>query len=292
MQPANPSRSLAQAAQDPALIARLEEIARRMRIDIVEMLGKAGSGHPGGSLSAIDMVTALYFEVLRHDPKNPTWQERDRFVLSKGHAVPAVYACMAEAGYIPHEELGTLRQLDSRLQGHPVTSFIVAPGVEACTGSLGQGLSVAQGMALASKLDGEPFRVYAMMGDGEMQEGQIWEALMSAPKYDLDNLVAIVDYNKAQIDGTIDEVMSLEPLEEKLRAFNWHVIRIDGHDIAAFLRALDEAQGQKGKPTFIIADTIKGKGVSFMEHKVNWHGAAPNAEQTAQAVAELKAAAR
>ncbi|HEY0840077.1 MAG TPA: transketolase [Vulgatibacter sp.] len=285
MQPATPALT----ARDPETIARLKEIARRMRIDIIEMLGKAGSGHPGGSLSAIDMVTALYFAELRHDPKNPGWQERDRFVLSKGHAVPAVYACMAEAGYIPHDELSTLRQLDSRLQGHPVTSFILAPGVEACTGSLGQGLSVAQGMALASKLAGDPFRVYAMMGDGEMQEGQVWEALMSAPKFGLDNLVGILDYNKGQIDGPTDEVMSLEPLMDKLVGFNWHVLRVDGHDIAAFLGAIDEARKTKGKPTFIVADTVKGKGVSFMEHKISWHGSAPNAEQVKQAVAELQA---
>ncbi|HWV38002.1 MAG TPA: transketolase [Vulgatibacter sp.] len=285
MQPASPVHT----ARDPQAIDRLKEIARRMRIDIVEMLGRAGSGHPGGSLSAIDMVTALYFAVLRHDPKNPTWQERDRFVLSKGHAVPAVYACMAEAGYIPRDELSTLRQLGSRLQGHPVTSFIVAPGVEACTGSLGQGLSVAQGMALASKLDGDPFRVYAMMGDGEMQEGQVWEAAMSAPKFGLDNLVGILDYNKGQIDGPTDEVMSLEPLMDKLAAFNWHVLRVNGHDIGAFLAAIDEAHATKGKPTFIVADTVKGKGVSFMEHVISWHGSAPNAEQVKQAIAELEA---
>ena len=285
MQPA----THAHAPRDPEAIERLKEIARRMRIDIIEMLGRAGSGHPGGSLSAIDMVTALYFAVLRHDAKNPGWQQRDRFVLSKGHAVPAVYACMAEAGYIPHDELATLRQLDSRLQGHPVTSFILAPGVEACTGSLGQGLSVAQGMALASKLEGNPFRVYAMMGDGEMQEGQVWEALMSAPKFGLDNLVGILDYNKGQIDGPTDEVMSLEPLMDKLAAFNWHVLRVNGHDIGAFLRAIDEAHATTGKPTFIVADTVKGKGVSFMEHKISWHGSAPNAEQVKQAVAELQA---
>lgn len=273
---------------DAATVARLESLAKEMRIDIVEMLGKAGSGHPGGSLSAIDMVTALYFQVLRHDPKNPSWQERDRFVLSKGHAVPAVYACMAEAGYIEKEELGTLRQLGSRLQGHPVTSFLLGPGAEACTGSLGQGLSVAQGMALASKLDGGAFRVYCMLGDGEMQEGQVWEALMSAPKFGLDNLIAIMDYNKGQIDGPTDEVMSLEPILDKLRAFNWHVIRVDGHDIGRFLEAVAEAQGVKGKPVFIVADTVKGKGVSFMEHPTDWHGAAPNAEQTRRAVEELR----
>lgn len=287
MQPAS-SRDSVRSAADPALVARLEEIAARMRVDIIEMLAKAGSGHPGGSLSAIDMVTALYFHVLRHDVKNPTWDERDRFILSKGHAVPAVYAVMAEAGYIPHEELSTLRQLGSRLQGHPVTSFIVAPGVEANTGSLGQGLSVAQGMAMAAKLDGASWRTYCMLGDGEMQEGQIWEALMSAPKFELDNFTAILDYNKGQIDGPTNEVMNLEPLQQKLEAFNWHVLRIDGHDVGQFLGAIEQAKATKGKPTFIIADTIKGKGVSFMEDKIEWHGATTNPTQTEQALAELR----
>lgn len=275
---------------DEATVRRLEETARRLRVDIVDMLQKAGSGHPGGSLSAIDMVTALYFQVLRHDPENPGRPDRDRFVLSKGHGVPAVYACMAEAGYLKREELQTLRRLGSRLQGHPVTSFVLAPGVEACTGSLGQGLSVAQGMALASKLDGDTFRVYCMLGDGEMQEGQVWEALMSAPKFGLDNLVAILDYNKAQIDGYTKDVMDLEPLAEKIAAFNWHVITIDGHDIAAFLRAMEEAQATKGKPTFVIAHTVKGKGVSFMEGEVDWHGVAPNKEQAERAIEELRKA--
>lgn len=275
---------------DEAAVRRLEETARRLRVDIVDMLQKAGSGHPGGSLSAIDMVTALYFQVLRHDPENPGRPDRDRFVLSKGHGVPAVYACMAEAGYLKREELQTLRRLGSRLQGHPVTSFVLAPGVEACTGSLGQGLSVAQGMALASKLDGDTFRVYCMLGDGEMQEGQVWEALMSAPKFGLDNLVAILDYNKAQIDGYTKDVMDLEPLAEKIAAFNWHVITIDGHDIAAFLRAMEEAQATRGKPTFVIAHTVKGKGVSFMEGEVDWHGVAPDKEQAERAIEELRKA--
>lgn len=275
---------------DEATVRRLEQTARRLRVDIVDMLQKAGSGHPGGSLSAIDMVTALYFQVLRHDPENPGRPDRDRFVLSKGHGVPAVYACMAEAGYLKREELQTLRRLGSRLQGHPVTSFVLAPGVEACTGSLGQGLSVAQGMALASKLDGDTFRVYCMLGDGEMQEGQVWEALMSAPKFGLDNLVAILDYNKAQIDGYTKDVMDLEPLAEKIAAFNWHVITIDGHDIAAFLRAMEEAQATRGKPTFVIAHTVKGKGVSFMEGVVDWHGVAPDKEQAERAIEELRKA--
>lgn len=287
MQPAT-TRETMRPAVDSAAVDRLKEIAGRMRVDIIEMLARAGSGHPGGSLSAIDMVTALYFEVLKHDPKNPTWSERDRFVLSKGHAVPAVYAVMAESGYIAKEELATLRQLGSRLQGHPVSYFVQAPGVEANTGSLGQGLSVAQGMAMAAKLDGASWRTYCILGDGEMQEGQVWEALMSAPKYGLDNLVAILDYNKGQIDGPTNEVMNLEPLADKLAAFNWNVIRIDGHDIGQFLGAVAEAKATTGKPTFIIADTVKGKGVSFMEHKIEWHGSAPNAEQTKQALAELQ----
>lgn len=287
MQPATPRDNVHPAA-DPALVGRLEEIAARMRVDIIEMLARAGSGHPGGSLSAIDMVTALYFEVLRHDAKNPTWAERDRFVLSKGHAVPAVYAVMAEAGYIEKAELATLRQLGSKLQGHPVTSFLQGPGAEANTGSLGQGLSVAQGMAMAAKLDGASWRTYCMLGDGEMQEGQIWEALMSAPKFELDNFTAILDYNKGQIDGPTNEVMNLEPLQEKLEAFNWHVIRIDGHDMGQFLAAIEEAKATSGKPTFIIADTVKGKGVSFMEHRIEWHGATTNPEQTQKALEELK----
>ncbi len=281
------SRETARSA-DPALVARLVEIAGRMRVDIIEMLARAGSGHPGGSLSAIDMVTALYFHVLSHDPKNAAWDGRDRFVLSKGHAVPAVYAVMAEAGYISRDDLQTLRVLGSPLQGHPVKSFVHAPGCEANTGSLGQGLSVAQGMALAAKLDGAAWRTYCMLGDGEMQEGQVWEALMSAPKFGLDNFTAILDYNKGQIDGPTNEVMNLEPLQQKLEAFNWHVIRIDGHDIAAFLGAIEEAKSVTGKPTFIIADTVKGKGVSFMENRIEWHGATPNPEQTKQALAELK----
>lgn len=282
----SPSADTAHRA-DPAVVARLEEIAARMRIDIVEMLAAAGSGHPGGSLSAIDMVTALYFHVLRHDPKNPGWAERDRFVLSKGHAVPAVYAVMAEAGYLSREELPTLRQLGSRLQGHPVASFVQAPGVEANTGSLGQGLSVAQGMALAARLEGASWRTYCMLGDGEMQEGQVWEALMSAPMFGLDNLTAILDYNKGQIDGPTNEVMNLEPIADKLAAFGWNVLHVDGHDVGAFLQAIEQAKATRGKPTFIIADTVKGKGVSFMEGRIEWHGAAPNAEQTKQALAEL-----
>jgi transketolase len=272
---------------DPARVRALTETAQRLRCDIIEMIARAGSGHPGGSLSAIEIVTALILEVLRHDPKNPEWPDRDRFVLSKGHGVPAVYACLAEAGYLPKEELLTLRQLGSRLQGHPVSWMLKGPGVEACTGSLGQGLSVAQGLALAARLDGGRYHTYCVCGDGEMQEGQIWEALMSAPKFGLDGLTVILDYNKGQIDGPTAEVMSLEPIEDKLRAFNWNVLRIDGHDVGQILGALAAARQVKGRPTFIVADTVKGKGVSFMEGRCEWHGSAPNAAQTKQALEEL-----
>lgn len=268
-------------------IDRLKEIAGRLRIDIIEMLHEAGSGHPGGSLSAIDLVTALYFAEMRHDPKKPTWDKRDRFVLSKGHAVPALYAVMAEAGYFEKSLLKTLRKTGSRLQGHPVNTSL--EGIEACTGSLGQGLSVAQGLALASKLDGDSFRVWCMLGDGESQEGQVWEAAMSAPKFALDNLTVLLDYNRGQIDGPVHEVMDIEPIADKWRAFRWNVLTIDGHDFTQILGAFEEAKKTKGKPTMIIANTVKGRGVSFMEHQISWHGAAPNKDQTEKALAELRA---
>lgn len=267
-------------------VDRLREISGRLRIDIIEMLHRAGSGHPGGSLSCIDLVTALYFGRMRHDPKNPGWADRDRFVLSKGHAVPALYAAMAEAGYFAKSELLKLRQLGSPLQGHPVNTLL--PGIEAPTGSLGQGLSVAQGMALASKLDGAKFHVYCVLGDGESQEGQVWEAAMSAPKFGLDTLTVFLDYNHGQIDGPVKDVMDIEPVAAKWRAFNWNVLEIDGHDFPAILGAIDEARATKGKPTFIIANTVKGRGVSFMEHQISWHGAAPNKDQTAKALEELR----
>jgi transketolase len=273
------------AAKDK--ISELKEIARELRVDIINMICEAGSGHPGGSLSAIDMLTCLYFQHMRHDAKNPDWPQRDRLILSKGHAVPAVYVCLAKAGYLPKEELMTLRKIDSRIQGHP--DRVKLPGIEASTGSLGQGLSIAVGLAMASKLDGDAFRAYCMLGDGETQAGQIWEALMSAPKFKLDTLVTILDYNKGQIDGPVKEIMSLEPILDKVKAFNWHVIEIDGHDYEQILAALDEAQKTKGKPTFILAQTIKGKGVSFMEGQIGWHGKAPSREQAEQAVKEILA---
>ena len=280
--------AVAQRVASSTQIWRLKEIAARMRIDIIEMLAKAGSGHPGGSLSAIDILVCLYFSQMRYDSKRPDWPDRDRFVLSKGHAVPAQYAVMAEAGYFPRQELMTLRQLNSRLQGHPVNTAL--PGIEACTGALGQGLSVAQGMALASKLEGDKFHVYCMIGDGESQEGQIWEASMSAPKFKLDTLTVILDNNNGQIDGHVTEVMNLAPIADKWRGFNWNVLEIDGHDMQQILDALAQAKATKGKPTLIWARTVKGKGVSFMEDQIAWHGTAPNAEQAAKALAELRAA--
>ena len=269
--------------------ALAEEISRKApkyRVEIIEMLTEAGSGHPGGSLSAIDLISSLFHYKLRHRPEEPTWPERDRFVLSKGHGVPAQYVVMADLGYFPREQLWTLRKLGSPLQGHPCKHWL--PGIDTSTGSLGQGLSIAQGMALASRLDGDKYRVYCIMGDGETQEGQVWEGAMSASKYKLDNLTVILDYNKAQIDGYTRDVMDLEPLADKWKAFGWHVIVIDGHDYRQILDALDEAETVKGRPTYIIAHTIKGKGVSFMENKVNWHGVAPTREQGDQAIAELK----
>jgi transketolase len=271
------------------LIAELVRKAPRYRMQIIEMLAEAGSGHPGGSLSAIDLVSALYHGKLRHRPTQPDWPERDRFVLSKGHGVPALYVVMADLGYFPRAELWTLRKLGSRLQGHPSVSFL--PALEGSTGSLGQGLSMAQGMALAARIDGARHRVYCLMGDGETQEGQVWEAALSAPKFRLDNLTVMLDYNKAQIDGYTRDVMDLEPLTEKWRAFGWHVISIDGHDFGGILDALESAAGVKGRPTMIIAHTVKGKGVSFMENVVRWHGVAPGREEANRAIAEIKARA-
>ncbi|MCL4426449.1 MAG: transketolase [Firmicutes bacterium] len=263
----------------------LEEKARTLRRHIIRMLAEAGSGHPGGSLSAADIVTALYFRVLRLDPRNPAWPERDRFVLSKGHAAPALYAALAERGFFPVEDLWGLRKLSSHLQGHP--DMRKTPGVEASTGSLGQGLAMANGMALAGKLDRKDYRVYALIGDGEMEEGEIWEAAMAASHYRLDNLTVFLDYNGLQIDGPTSQVMSTEPVEEKWRSFRWNVIPIDGHDFGQILTAIEQAREHLGQPTMIVARTIKGKGVSFMENAVGWHGNAPTREQAQKALAEL-----
>jgi transketolase len=273
---------------DNDTVAALERRAFDLRVDNLTAIAAAASGHPGGTLSAMDILQTLFFVEMRHRPTEPRWPDRDRFVLSKGHAVPALYTVLAHAGYFSPDLLPTLRRLGSPLQGHPA-NFLM-PGVEASTGSLGQGFSVAIGMALASKLDGGKYRVYTLIGDGESQEGQIWEAAMSAPKYGLDNLVVILDHNKGQIDGFVRDVMSLDPIADKWRAFNWNVISIDGHDYRQIAGALAEARATKGKPTFILAETVKGKGVSFMEGKINWHGVAPTPAELENAVRELRAA--
>jgi transketolase len=267
-------------------VAALRDRARIIRRHIVEMLHEAASGHPGGSLSAVEIVTALYFGgILRHDPSNPEWSERDRFVLSKGHGVPVQYAALAIAGYFPVEELRTLRRIDSRLQGHPVLG--TAPGIEASTGSLGQGLSIALGMALAARLDGRDYRVYALLGDGECQEGQVWEAAMAAGHHRPDNLIAIIDYNKFQLDGAIEDIIGLEPLAAKWESMGWKTREVDGHDIAQVLDALQWASAA-GAPACIIAHTVKGKGVSFMEGENAYHGVAPSADELSRALGELE----
>lgn len=269
----------------PQSIENLKAICRDVRADIVKMTAAAGSGHPGGSLSSVELLTALYFNVLNHRPEDPHWPERDRFILSKGHVCPVLYSVMARTGYFPVEELMTLRKFGSRLQGHP--SYKALPGLESSSGSLGQGLSIANGLALAAKLDGKSYRVYCLMGDGELQEGQIWEAMMTAAHYKLDNVCAIVDYNNLQIDGKVEEVMGLNPLVKKWESFNWNVIEIDGHDLAQVLKAYEEAANHKGQPSVIIAHTIKGKGVSFMENVAGWHGKAPNQEELERALQEI-----
>ncbi len=267
-------------------ILKLKKIALKLRKHIVRMTGLAKSGHPGGSLSAADIVAVLFFHKMRLDPKNPHWAGRDIFILSKGHATPVLYAALAEAGFFPVEELEDFRKLSSHLQGHP--DRLMTPGVEMSTGSLGQGLSVANGVALAFKLDRSPRRVYVLIGDGEMQEGQIWEAAMTASHYGLDNLTAIVDYNGLQIDGPVNEIKTVEPVADKWRAFGWEVREIDGHNIRQIIEALDWAEGVKGKPAVIIAKTVKGKGVSFMEGKVKFHGVPPSQQEMEEALKELE----
>lgn len=267
-------------------VLELKRMANTIRQDIIKMLVPAKSGHPGGSLSAADILATLYFQEMKIKPENPYWEDRDRFVLCKGHAAPVLYAALAEKGYFPKEELLGLRQTGHMLQGHPDMKKV--PGVDMSTGSLGQGLSIANGMALTGKLDNKDYRVYALLGDGEIDEGQVWEAAMAAAHYKLDNLTAILDFNGLQIDGPTDEVMSSAPLPEKWRAFGWHVMEVDGHDIEALTKAFAEAKDTKGKPSMIIAHTIKGKGVSFMENQAGWHGSTPNAEQAEQALKELQ----
>lgn len=263
----------------------LTTAARNIRVGVIEATHAAKSGHPGGSLSIADILAYLYFREMRIRPEDPAWEDRDRFVLSKGHCAPGLYAALANRGYFPVEELKTLRKIDSRLQGHP--DMTLTPGVDMSAGSLGLGISSAAGMALAGKIAGKDYRVYTVVGDGESEEGQVWEACMFASHYKLDNLCVIVDWNGLQIDGPVTEVMNPTPHDKKLEAFGFHVIPIDGHDFRQIEAAFREARTVKGQPTAIIAKTVKGKGVSFMENKVNWHGTAPNDEQYAAAIAEL-----
>ncbi|MDI6731038.1 MAG: transketolase [Candidatus Margulisbacteria bacterium] len=267
-------------------IKAIEEIARKLRQHIIQMTCAAASGHPGGSLSAADIIAVLYFHQLRHDPKNPTWADRDRFVMSKGHAAPVLYAALAEAGYFSVDYLKTLRKLGSSLQGH--IDMLSLPGIEMSTGSLGQGLSAANGMALAGRLDKKDYHVYCLMGDGECHEGQIWEAAMTSFHYKLDNLTAIVDHNKYQIDGKIEDIKNIQPFADKWTAFGWHVIQCNGHKVEDLTKAFEKAKRVKRQPTVIIADTVKGKGVSFMEEKpLDYHGKAPTKEEEQRALQQL-----
>ena len=263
----------------------IEAATRRIRRHIITMLAAAGSGHPGGSLSAVEILCALYLRILRHNAQDPAWPDRDRFILSKGHGVPALYAVLAECGYLPVEELATLRKVNTRLQGHPLAGS--PPGVEMSAGSLGQGLSYSIGQALAARLDGRDYRVYCLLGDGELDEGQVWEAAMAAAHYSLDNLTAIVDRNRIQNDDFCENVMRTEPLPDKWQAFGWQVQEVDGHDLSQVIEALEKARDVRGRPSVVIAHTVKGKGVSFMENNPEWHGKAPTPEQAERALAEL-----
>ncbi len=263
----------------------LIQVTRRLRRHIVTMISKAGSGHPGGSLSAVEIATALFWKIMRHKPSDPQWKDRDRFILSKGHAAPLLYSVLAECGYFPVSELDTLRQLDSRLQGH--ADRTATPGVEMSSGSLGQGLSFAVGVALAGRLNSQDYRVYALLSDGECDEGQIWEAAMSAAQYRLDNLTAIVDNNGIQLSGFNKDIMGIEPFTDKWAAFGWKVFDVNGHDLAQVIDALEKAKEVRGQPAVIIARTVKGKGVSFMENNPDFHGKAPSAEQLEIALKEL-----
>lgn len=266
-------------------ISELKSIAQLIRGDIVTMLTESSSGHPGGSLSSADIVTALFFGEMNIDVKNPNDENRDRFVLSKGHAAPVLYSALARRGYFEVEELKTLRKFGSRLQGHP--SMKCLPGIDMSTGSLGQGISAATGMALAGKIDNKSYRVYTLLGDGELEEGQVWEASMAAAHYKLDNLTAFIDFNGLQIDGNVKDVMNPSPIDKKFEAFGWNTIVIDGHNMEEILKAIESAKQCKGMPTAIICKTIKGKGVSFMENQAAWHGTAPTKEQCSQALAEI-----
>ncbi|MHB8842261.1 MAG: transketolase [Candidatus Aquicultor sp.] len=270
-----------------SLVESIEAKARTIRCHIVKMVGLAKSGHPGGSLSAADIVTTLYFHEMKHKPEDPRWIDRDRFVLSKGHAAPVLYAALAESGYFPVEDLWTLRKIDSHLQGHP--DMLKTTGVEISTGSLGMGFSAAVGMALGVKVDKKDSRVYALIGDGESQEGIIWEASMFAAQHKLDNLVGILDYNNLQIDGLVSDIVDIRPAAAKWSAFGWHTIEIDGHSVEGLMDAFEEARSVKGKPTMIIANTVKGKCVSFMEGVVDYHGKAPSTDEVDKAICEIEA---
>jgi transketolase len=265
----------------------LQKTATQIRKDIITAVASAASGHPGGSLSGADIMTYLYFKEMNIDPKNPKNPDRDRFVLSKGHCTPALYSTLAHRGFFPVEDIKTFRQADSYLEGHPNMNKV--PGVDMSTGSLGQGISAAVGMALAGKLDNKSYRVFSLLGDGELEEGQVWEASMAAAHYKLDNLTAFVDNNGLQIDGNITDVMNPEPIADKFRAFGWHTVSVSAHDFDEIEKAVEEAKATKGKPTVIVARSVKGKGVSFMENQASWHGSAPKKEQAEQAIAELDA---
>jgi len=273
-------------SQKPMSVEELEKMAVIIRCDIIDMICTAAAGHPGGSLSAADVVTALYFRIMRLDPQNPDWPDRDRFILSKGHACPVWYAALAERGYFDRSHLKTLRQMGSILQGHP--DMRKTPGIDMTAGSLGHGLSAGLGMALSGKLQQKDYHVFVIIGDGESQEGSIWEASMAAPNFKLDNLTAILDYNHLQNDYSVDDIMPIHPAVDKWQAFGWHVIDIDGHDMAQVVAALEEAKSHKGKPTMIVANTVKGKGVSYMENVCEWHGRAPCQEEADQAIEELR----
>ncbi|MCY6371279.1 transketolase [Clostridium ganghwense] len=263
----------------------LKEIAKQVRKDIVTMLTESGSGHPGGSLSAVEILTTLYFKEMNINSEEPQNPDRDRFVLSKGHAAPVLYSTLAQKGFFDKDELLKLRKMGSMLQGHPNMNYV--PGIDMSTGSLGQGISTAVGMAIAGKLDKKDYRVYALLGDGELQEGQVWEAAMSAAHYKLDNLTAFLDNNGLQIDGNVEDVLNPGPVDEKFKAFGWHVINVDGHDFEALINAIAEAKAIKEKPTMIVCKTVKGKGVSFMENEAGWHGSTPSREQCDQALKEI-----
>jgi len=282
----SPSRDTLSANIFNLSLPQLAAMTKKLRRHIITMTATAGSGHPGGSLSAADIVTALYFKIMRYDPHNPRWEDRDRFILSKGHAAPVLYAALAESGYFPVEELNTLRKSGSRLQGHADRNL--TPGVEMSSGSLGQGLSFATGTALAARLDRRDCRIYVLLSDGECEEGQTWEAALSAGQFKLDNLTAVVDRNRQQLDGWTRDIMNIEPLAGKWRAFGWHTIETNGHNLKKILAAFEKAKTIKGKPAVIIAHTIKGKGVSFIENNLDFHGKAPTAEEAERALKELE----